>query len=152
MTALIVLMIIVSGVVAGLNVYNMVAAALSGAMPSNAWGWFTYIVLVIVGIAGVVVGISMLLNSRYEVTSTELILRFGLIATRYAVADMVAVHVFKNTKKLTVYFKDDRYAVVVVKEEWYKSLIEELIRINPRIAYGEEEENDNDGDDGQNKE
>lgn len=139
-------MIALCGMVAGYNVYNIVRMALSGAFSSNAWGWFTYIVLIIVGIAGVVVFVAMLANSRYELTSTELVLRFGVIVTRYVIADMVAIHVFKNTKKLTVYFKDDRYAVVVVKEEWYKSLIEELIRINPRIAY------DEGGDEGADKE
>jgi len=144
LTVLIIVMIALCAFAAGLNVYYIIRAVLSGALPDTAWNWFTYVVIIIVGIIGVVVFSAMLMNSRYEVTQTEILLRFGLIVTRYNIADIVAIHVFKKSKKLTMYFKGDSYAVVVVKEEWYKDFIETVIKINPRIAYGEEDESDKD--------
>lgn len=141
---LIVAMIILCFGAAAYNVYNIITAILSGAAFSNAWNWFTYAVIIIVGIIGIVVFSAMLINSRYELTETELLLKFGLIVTHYTLSDIKAVHVFKNTKKLTIYFKNGNYAVVVVKEEWYKDLIESMVALNPRITYDaddDEEEN-----------
>lgn len=147
LTVLIIAMIALCAFAAGLNVYYIIRAALSGTMPDTAWNWFTYAVIIIVGIIGVVVFTSMLINSRYEVTQTEIVLRFGLIVTRYTIADIVAIHVFKKSRKLTLYFKEDRYAVVVVKEEWYKDFIETVIKMNPLIAYGEVDDEKDDKND-----
>lgn len=145
LTVLIIVMIFLCAGAAGYNIYNVVRSVLSGTASSSAWNWFTYAVIIIVGIGGAVEFTAMLVSSRYELTETELLLRFGLIVTRYTIADMTAIHVFKKTNKLTVYFKGDSYAVIVVKEEWYRDLIKTLTSINPRISYdgddeGEEEE------------
>lgn len=142
--ALIVAMIILCLGAAAYNVYNIIRAVLSGTAFSSAWNWFTYAVIIIVGIIGAVVFTAMLINSRYELTETELLLRFGLIVTRYTLSDITAIHVFKNTKKLTIYFKNGNYAVVVVKEEWYKDLIESMTTINPRITYDVDEDDSSD--------
>jgi len=139
LTVLIIVMIFLCAGAAGYNIYNVVRAVLSGTMPSALWNWFTYVVIIIVGIGGAIEFTAMLFNSRYELTETELLLRFGLIVTRYTIADMTAVHVFKKTNKLTVYFKGNNYAVIVVKEEWYRDLIESLRTINPNISYDEDD-------------
>jgi len=143
LTALIIIMIFLCLGAAAYNVYNIINAVLSGASFNNAWSWFTYAVIIIVGIIGAVVFTAMLFNSRYELTETELLLRFGLIVTRYTIADMTAIHVFKKTNKLTVYFKGESYAVIVVKAEWYKDLIDSLTKINPRISFDEDIDSEN---------
>lgn len=99
-----------------------------------------YIVPFVVGIVGVVIAISMLLKSQYELTETELKTRFGIIVSTYAIEDITAVHLFTKTKKLAVYFKGDKYLVIVVKEEWYRDFIKELLKRNGRIAYDESED------------
>lgn len=103
-----------------------------------------YIVPFTVGIVGIVVSVSMMMKSQYELTETELKTRFGIIVSTYELEDITAVHLFTKTKKLAVYFKGNKYLVIVVKEEWYRDFINELLKRNRYIDYEEsEEEKDN---------
>ena len=53
----------------------------------------------------------------------------------------------RKTKKLSVYFDENNFIIIVVKEEWYEDFIEELLKANSNIEYTiNSVENDVDGD------
>lgn len=91
----------------------------------------------LVGIFGFVVAVSMLKRSEYELTEKELIIRFGIIVSRYELSEIERMQFFSKTKKLTLFFKGGRYMVIVVKEEWQRDFVEELLKRNPKISYEE---------------
>lgn len=126
----------------GFSVFRFVSFLLSDSAGLTANVVIQCAVSVLVGGIGAVVALSMLKKSCYELTEKQLITRFGIIVSRYDISDIVAVHLFTKTNKLAVYFKNERYMVIVVKEEWYRDFIEELIKRNRSIAYQESEEDE----------
>ena len=44
------------------------------------------------------------------------------------------MHLFTKTNKLVVYFKDDRYTVIVVKPEWYNEFVKDICKRKPRTS------------------
>lgn len=68
-----------------------------------------------------------------------MITRFGVISSCFNIADIVEIHFFTKTRKLTLYFKNNRYIVISVKEEWYRDFIAELLKRNKSISYSESE-------------
>ena len=77
----------------------------------------------------------MLIRSYYKITDQELILRFGIIPTKYKISEIESVHLFTKTNKLVVYFKGEKYTVIVVKPEWHNEFIKDLISRNEKIRY-----------------
>ena len=57
------------------------------------------------------------------------------------------MHLFTKTNKLVVYFKDDRYTVIVVKPEWYNEFVKEICNANKDIRYDDSTPDSDDSDD-----
>ncbi len=121
---------------------------LRGGELGSVYEWLKYILLYLVSLLLAVLVVAMLIRSRYTVTSKELILRFGLIRSKYALKSIFSVKLFKSTGKLTVYFDDfkTKYMVIVVKEEWYDDFIQTLLERNGHmeIDFSPEETNKKD--------
>ena len=94
-----------------------------------------YVVLLLVSLLIVIVFLSLLIRSYYKITDQELILRFGIIPTKYKISEIESVHLFTKTNKLVVYFKGEKYTVIVVKPEWHNEFIKDLISRNEKIRY-----------------
>ena len=93
------------------------------------------VVLLLVSVLILVVFSALLIRSCYKITDTEVVLWFGIVPTRYKIADMESVHLFTKTNKLVIYFKNDKYTVIVVKPEWHNEFVKDLLSKNERIRY-----------------
>lgn len=105
-----------------------------------------YVVLLLVSALIIVVFVSLLIRSCYKITDKEIVLWFGIIKSSYKIADIESVHLFTKTNKLVVYFKNERYTVIVVKPEWNNEFIKDLLSKNEKIRY-DVSTTDKDGDD-----
>ena len=96
-----------------------------------------YILMFIVTVALFVILISLLISSYYAVDekSKSIITSFGFIKSRYDIENIDAVTLERKTNKLTVVFKDEKFIVIVVKEDWYEEFVQATLDITPRIEY-----------------
>ena len=94
-----------------------------------------YVVLLLVSALVIVIFVSLLIRSFYTVTDKEIVLWFGIIKSSYKIADIESVHLFTKTNKLVIYFKNDKYTVIVVKPEWYNEFTKELLSKKENIRY-----------------
>lgn len=94
-----------------------------------------YAVVLIVGLLAIALFAAILIRSTYKITDTEIVLWFGFIKSAYKISDIESVHLFTKTNKLVLYFKDERYTVIVVKPEWYHDFIQQLLSKNKNIRY-----------------
>ena len=94
-----------------------------------------HVVVLLVSLLAIVIFASILIRSVYKLTDRELILWFGLIKSVYQIKDIESIRLFSKTNKLVLYFKDERYTVIVVKPEWYRELTKEILARNKDIRY-----------------
>ena len=59
-------------------------------------------------------------------------------------SDIESVHLFSKTNKLVLYFRGDKYTVIVVKPEWYNELTKEILARNDKIRYDVSTTDEND--------
>ncbi len=102
---------------------------------SSPYEWLKYALLYLVSTLLAVLITAMLIRSQYVVTEKELILRFGLIRSKYALSKIYSVRLFRSTGKLAVYFDDfkTKYMIIAVKESWYDEFIQALLKRNERM-------------------
>ena len=94
-----------------------------------------HVAVLIVAALAIVIFVSMLIRSVYKITDTQIILWFGIVKQTFKIADIESVHLFTKTNKLVIYFKDDKYTVIVVKPEWYNEFTKEILARNDKIRY-----------------
>ena len=94
-----------------------------------------HVVILIACVLLIVILVSILIRSCYKITDKEVLLWFGIIKSTYKIADIESVHLFTKTNKLVLYFKNERYTVIVVKPEWYNEFTKEILAKNDRIRY-----------------
>jgi len=123
----------------GYTCYRAVVSIKSNTI-TDFFGVLTIAVPFIVAVFGLVLAISMLKKSCYEINGRQFITRFGFLTSTYQIPDVTEIHLFTKTRKLAVYFKNNTYIVIAVKEEWYKDFIDELLKRNKSISYNESEE------------
>lgn len=109
-------------------------------LESSAVPTFTiirYALMFIVSVALFAILLSLLISSYYEVDKKNKVIKtsFGFIKSRYDIENIDAVTLDRKTNKLTVVFKDEKFIVIVVKEEWYEEFVQAILDINPRIEY-----------------
>ena len=92
-----------------------------------------YAVVLLVAVLALVIFISVLAHSVYKITDKQIVLRFGIIKS-------VKIHRFTKTNKLVLYFKDQRFTVVVVKPEWYGDFVQDILARGKHIEYETSEE------------
>lgn len=94
-----------------------------------------HVAVLIVAVLAIVIFVSLLIRSVYKITDTKIILWFGIVKQTFKIADIESVHLFTKTNKLVIYFKDDKYTVIVVKPEWYNEFTKEILARNDKIRY-----------------
>lgn len=108
-----------------------------------------HVVMLIICVLLIVIFLSLLIRSYYRITDSEIILKFGVIKSVFQISDVTSIHLFTKTNKLVVYFKNETYTVIVVKEIWHNEFIKELTAKNDKIVYEvslEEESDDSETD------
>ena len=94
--------------------------------------------------------ISIIVSSYYSIDGNILKTSFGIIKSKYDISTIDTVLLDRNTNKLTVYFKNNNFVVIVVNEEWYDEFIDALCKANRSIEFSirsKEPEDKNDKDD-----
>ena len=94
-----------------------------------------HVVVLLVGVIAIVIFVSVLIRSVYKITDDKIVLWFGIIKSEFQIADIESLHLFTKTNKLVIYFKDEKYTVVVVKPEWYNEFCKEILARNDKIRY-----------------
>ena len=94
-----------------------------------------HVAVLIVAALAIVIFVSLLIRSVYKITDTQIILWFGIVKQTFKIADIESVHLFTKTNKLVIYFKDDKYTVIVVKPEWYNEFTKQILARNDKIRY-----------------
>ncbi len=117
-----------------LNTYFVFAEGISSAA-NVFYPILRYVLMYFVSVAAFVLLISLIFSSNYSISETKFKTSFGIIKSSYDIAKIESVVLDRKTKKLSVYFEDKNFIVVVVKEEWYEDFISELLKANPKIEY-----------------
>ena len=118
----------------GLNVFAVFTEHISeSAIP--AFDIIRYILLFAVSVAMFIILISLLTSSYYSVDEKTLKTSFGVIKSKYELENVDSVILDRTTNKLSVYFKNESFIVIVVKPEWYDEFITAILEANPKIDY-----------------
>lgn len=94
-----------------------------------------HVVMILVCVLLLIVFFGLLIRSFYRINDNDIVLRFGIIKSTYKIEEITCIHLFTKTNKLVVYFKNDTFAVIVVKPEWHNEFIKSLLAKNEKIRY-----------------
>lgn len=117
-----------------LNTYFVIADG-TGSAANALYPILRYVLMYFVSGAAFVLLISLIFSSYYAISGTKFKTSFGIIKSNYDIGKIESVVLDRKTKKLSVYFNDENFIVIVVKEEWYEDFIEELLKANNKIEY-----------------
>ena len=125
----------VAGILLGLAGIGVTAYRIYKYGFSSAQLIIQHVVVLLVSALAIAVFAAILIRSVYKLTDKTLVLWFGFIKSAYRIADIESVHLFTKTNKLVLYFKDEKYTVIVVKPEWHNDFIKEILSKNADIRY-----------------
>lgn len=92
-------------------------------------------IMFIISILMFVILVSLLVSSYYSIDTTTLKTSFGIVKSKFKIANIQSVVLDRHTNKLSVHFADNSFILIVVKPEWYEEFISELLKCNPKIEY-----------------
>lgn len=90
--------------------------------------------LIGVCVFGLVVLISMLVRSQYEVDENFVTVRFGIIKSATPVKDVTAIELDKDSDKLSLY-TGETFSVILVNKEWNDEFVTAVQAVNPKVEY-----------------
>lgn len=129
------------------NTYFVLSEGISSAA-NPTYPIIQYTVTYLVAVLLFIILISMLLSSYYAVDGKFLKTSFGIIKSKYDIGKIETVLLDRTENKLSVYFDENTFIVIAVKEEWYEDFIDALIAANSKIEFAiqskENENKDND--------
>ena len=129
-----------------LNTYNIFVERV-WLYANNSLSIIRYALVYLVSIALAVILISLLISSYYSVDDKHFKTSFGIIKSSYDVKTIKLINLDRATGKLSVYFEEDKYIVIVVKKEWNDEFIDALLKANPQIEFSiQSKENNIDND------
>ena len=94
-----------------------------------------YTLMYLVSTVAFLLLLSILLSSYYSISGTTFKTSFGIIKSKYDISKIENIVLDRKTNKLSIYFDENNFIVVVVKEEWYEKFIDDLLQANPNIEY-----------------
>lgn len=132
----------------GVNVFALVTSDIASAA-NKVYPIIQHTLMFLIPIALLILLISFLVSSYYSVDDKTLKTSFGIIKSKYNLSDIETVLLDRSTNKLSVYFKDNNFIVIVVKEEWYNDFIDAICKANRNIEFSikSKESGDEDKDD-----
>ena len=134
----------------GLNTYNIFAERV-WLYENNTLQVIRYVLVYFVSIALAIILISLLVSSYYSVDEKHFKTSFGIIKSSYNIKTIKLIHLDRTTNKLSVYFDDNKFIVIVVKKEWHDEFIDTLLKANPEIEFSIESKENNIDNDNNNK-
>lgn len=79
--------------------------------------------------------LSALFCAKYVVGGKYLFFYFGLIRTKTDIREIFQLTLFKEQDKLVIYFKNQKYAVVLIDKKFYDDFYGALKAVNPDILF-----------------
>lgn len=146
-TALIYISIALCFVGAGINIFLIITGDVKSAA-NPAYPIIQYTLMFLIPAALLIILVSLLISSYYSIEDKYFKTSFGIIKSKYEISDIETVILDRTTNKLSVYFKNNSFIVVVVKDEWYNEFIDALCKANRNISFSiKSKENSGDKDD-----
>ncbi|MDE6504585.1 MAG: hypothetical protein K2L42_01805 [Clostridia bacterium] len=134
---------------AGVNTYLIIAHGLNSA--NIAYDILQYVLTYLVSAIGLVLLISLLISSYYAIDGKKFITSFGIIKSKYDIDKIQTLVLDRNTNKLTVYFDENTFIVVVLKPDWNEKFTDALLAANNKIEFTiQSKDTDKHNDKGQN--
>lgn len=130
----------------GINLYFCITVGISSAA-NPVYPIIQYAAMFFVSVLLFVLLISILISSYYAVEGKHFKTCFGLIKSSYNIEDIETIELDRTTNKLSVYFKNGNYIVVVVKEEWYNDFVQAILDVNSKIEYSIKSKTEKDNND-----
>ena len=130
----------------GVNTYSVIVSDIA-AEPYPVYPIIRFVLLYLIPAILLVILISLLISSYYRIEGNILTTSFGIIKSKYKTEEINSVILDRTTNKLSVFFKNNGFIVIVVKEEWYDEFINELCKANTAIEYTVKSKENNDKDD-----
>ena len=99
---------------------------------------YKYISLVLVEVLPIifiVIAISAYFNSYYQITDSQIILRWGILVNKFKLDDVKEVKCLTVKGKLELLFSDDSYFVIATDKRWYEEFVDELKSKKPDVLY-----------------
>lgn len=126
--------IALSVLVIGLTTYYVVVSNIGTAV-NIVYPILQYSLMYLVSILLCIILISLLVSSYYSIDGKVFKTSFGIIKSKFDVEKIERVILDRTTNKLAVYFDENTFIMIVVKEEWYEDFINSLLKANPKIEY-----------------
>ena len=120
--------------VLGLTTYHLIVNDISTAV-NIVYPILQYSLMYLVAILLGIILISLLVSSYYSIDGKVFKTSFGIIKSKYDAEKIESVILDRTTNKLAVYFNENTFMVIVVKEEWYDDFIKTLTSLNERIEF-----------------
>ena len=127
---LIILVCVIAAAGLIMNILTVINYAKNSALFTVLYGVLTILTALLLAEA-----VAIAFYGLYKIKDGYLYSYFGLIRSKTDVKEIVAVHVFKTTEKLVVYFKDEKYSVIIISPKYYDEFIAALLKVNPDIKY-----------------
>lgn len=118
----------------GINIFLVATQGLSSAV-NPVYPILQYSLMFLVSVLLFVILLSLLISSYYAVGDGYLKTSFGIVKSKYNLANAEKIILDRTTNKLAVYFKDSSFIMVVVKSEWQDDFITAILENNPQIEY-----------------
>lgn len=134
MTVFICLGLALSVAAAGINTYYVVAEGIASAA-NPVYPIITYTLMYAVSLLLFIILLSLLLSSYYAIDGKTFKTSFGIIKSKYDIEKIENIVLDRETNKLSVYFDENNFIVIAVREEWYEDFIDLMLKANRNIAY-----------------
>ena len=118
----------------GLNIFSIVSSDLSSSA-NIVYPVIQYTLMFLIPLALAVILVSLLVSSYYSIDEKWLKTSFGVIKSKYDLKDIKTLLLDRTTNKLSVYFNNESFIVIVVKEDWYDDFIDALCSANDKIEF-----------------
>ena len=113
-----------------LNIITVINYAKSNAVLAVIYGVLCLLTALLLAEA-----VAIAFYGLYRIKDGYLYSFFGFIYSKTDVKNIVAAQVFKKTEKLVVYYKDEKFSVIIISPEKYEDFIAALLKENPDIKY-----------------
>ncbi|MBR6737709.1 MAG: hypothetical protein IKL82_05050 [Clostridia bacterium] len=109
----------------------------------GAYGYMSLILAILICLTFIVLLVTAVISSYYEITSSQVILRWGLIKNVIDISEVKEIKYLTVSKNLNLTFNDDSYFVIIIGETWKEDFINELKEKFPKIPFIQETEDPN---------
>lgn len=112
------------------NILTVINYAKTNAFLSVVYGVLCLLTAVLLAEA-----VAIAFYGLYKIKDGYLYAYFGFIYSKTDVKNIVCAQVFKKTEKLVVYYKDEKFSVIIISPEQFDDFVAALIKANPDIKY-----------------